>query len=146
MKRASAQSRVLGTTGLAGVRESVSHARTEVRRWLGESHPAVDDAVLATSELVTNAIIHSGCGADGYIGLTVIEQDGAIRIEVNDPGSTVSAPEVRKDPDAESGRGLLIVRELSHDWGSCDDGPGLGRTVWCAIRFTPSSASGSLSP
>ncbi|MEU9887580.1 ATP-binding protein [Sphaerisporangium sp. NPDC051011] len=146
MKRASAQPRVLGTTGLAGVRESVPHARTEVRRWLGDSHPAVDDVVLATSELVTNAIIHTGCGADDYIGLTVTEQDGAIRIEVNDPGSSVSEPEVRKDPDAESGRGLLIVRELSHDWGSCDDGPGIGRTVWCAIRFTPTNGSGPLMP
>ncbi|MEV6982964.1 ATP-binding protein [Sphaerisporangium sp. NPDC051017] len=146
MKRANADPRVLGRTSLASVPESVSLARREVRRWLGSAHPAADDVVLAATELITNAIIHAGCGADDYIGLTVTEQDGAIRIEVNDPGSSVSEPEVRKDPDAESGRGLLIVRELSHDWGSCDDGPGLGRTVWCAIRFTPPNGSGPLMP
>lgn len=56
MKAPSTEPKVLGRTGLPGVHESVSRARSEVRGWLGDAHPAVDDVVLAASELVTNAI------------------------------------------------------------------------------------------
>ncbi|WP_248961079.1 ATP-binding protein [Sphaerisporangium perillae] len=137
MEPANAEPKVLGSATLPGVRESVPCARYQVRQWLGSGHPAIDDVVLATSELVTNAITHSGCGRDDFIGITLAELDGVLFIEVNDPGSLVSEPEVRKDPDAENGRGLLIVRELSQEWGTRDHGPGLGRSVWCAIQIAP---------
>lgn len=134
MKTANSDPELLGRAALAGVRESVALARAEVRRWLGGDHPAVDDVVLAASELVTNAIVHSGCGKGDFIGLTVTKGDGVVRVEVNDPGSPDSEPEVRKDGDAEGGRGLLIVREISIGWGMRALGPGRGRTVWCVLR------------
>ncbi|MEV6149710.1 ATP-binding protein [Nonomuraea sp. NPDC052129] len=139
MKAASAEPRVIGSIQLVGIRESVSHARSEVRRWLGDDHPAVDDAVLVASELVTNALRHSDAKPYDFIGLTVTATDEMVYVEVRDPGSAFSGPHIRQEPEAEDGRGLLIVREISQDWGTREHGRGLGRTVWCAIRAVPSS-------
>ncbi|MET8138768.1 ATP-binding protein [Sphaerisporangium sp. NPDC005288] len=141
MEPANPRPNVLGSAALPGVRESVPLARRQVRQWLDAGHPAADDVVLAVSELVTNAITHAGCGRDDFIALTLVEDDGAIHVEVNDPGATHCAPVVRDDPDAEHGRGLLIIRELAEEWGTHASGPGLGRTVWCSIRFAPSLVS-----
>ncbi|MGW0068308.1 ATP-binding protein [Streptosporangium sandarakinum] len=137
MKAPSAEPKVLGRTGLPGVRDSVSRARSEVRRWLGDDHPAIDDVVLAASELVTNAIRHSDAGPSDFIGLTLSATEEAVYVEVNDPGSLLSGPHVRKESYAEDGRGLLIIREISLEWGTRELGHGLGRTVWCAIRAVP---------
>lgn len=143
MKTASAAPRIIGSIQLVGIRESVAHARSEVRRWLGNDHPAVDDAVLATSELVTNAFRHSDARPYDFIGLTVTEAEEMIHVEVRDPGSAFSGPYVRQEPEAEDGRGLLIVREISQGWGIREHGRGLGRTVWCAIRAAPPSPDSS---
>jgi hypothetical protein len=43
----------------------------------------------------------------------------------------LAAPEV----EAESGRGLLLVRELSRAWGVLPRVP--GKTVWAEIARTP---------
>ncbi|MBT2229473.1 ATP-binding protein [Nonomuraea sp. NEAU-A123] len=126
-----------------GIRESVSHARSEVRRWLGGHHPCVDDAVLAASELVTNALRHSAARPYDFISLTVTTTEDMVYVEVRDPGSAFSGPHIRQEPEAEDGRGLLIVREISQDWGTREHGRGLGRTVWCAIRAVPSSLDSS---
>ncbi|MEU4235662.1 ATP-binding protein [Nonomuraea sp. NPDC026600] len=139
MKAASAEPRVIGSIHLVGIRESVAHARSEVRRWLGDDHPSVDDAVLAASELVTNALRHSAARPYDFVGLTVTATEGMVYVEVRDPGSAFSAPYIRQESEAGDGRGLLIVREISQDWGTREHGRGLGRTVWCAIRAVPCS-------
>ncbi|MEU6712451.1 ATP-binding protein [Nonomuraea sp. NPDC046802] len=139
MKTAGSEPRVIGSIQLAGIRESVSHARSEVRRWLGDDHPCADDAVLAASELVTNALRHSDARPYDLIGLTVTATEGMVYVEVRDPGSVISAPHIRQEPGAVDGRGLLIIREISQDWGTREHGRGLGRTVWCAIKAVPSS-------
>lgn len=135
--------RVLGEIGLAGARTSVSLARSEARRWLGDAHPAIDDVVLAVSELVTNAITHSDVRPGDLIRLTVTEARGFVGVEVTDPGSAFSGPHVRGEPNAEDGRGLLLVREISLAWGVRERGCGLGRTVWCAIGTAPPSTDPS---
>ncbi|WP_433375665.1 ATP-binding protein [Streptosporangium sp. CA-115845] len=137
MKATTPEPRILGSVDLPSVRESVSRARSEVREWLGVDHPMVDDIVLATSELVTNSIKHSDSSAGDFIGLTLSATMEIVYVEVNDPGSIFLGPHVRKEPDAEDGRGLLIVGEISLEWGTREHGRGLGRTVWCAIRATP---------
>ncbi|MEU8251109.1 ATP-binding protein [Nonomuraea sp. NPDC048916] len=145
MKATSAEPRIIGSIQLAGIRESVSYARSEVRRWLGGDHPAVDDAVLAVSELVTNALRHSDARPCDLIGLTVTATEGVVCVEVRDPGSAFCGPRLRWEPEAEDGRGLLIVREISQDWGIREHGRGRGRTVWCAIRAVPLPLAGPLS-
>ncbi|MEU6525527.1 ATP-binding protein [Streptomyces sp. NPDC046924] len=91
----------------------------------------VDDATLIVSELVTNAIQHSG-GTQITFNLTV--DGGFLRISVHDemPGR----PVVRNtDDDAERGRGLFLVQCLTaaHDgtWGTSDD----GATTWCHLAL-----------
>ncbi|MEV7007834.1 ATP-binding protein [Streptosporangium sp. NPDC051022] len=144
MKSVGVEPRVLGEVGLAGVRESVSRARAEVRGWLGEAHPAIDDVVLAVSELVTNAIVHSDVKPGDSIRLTVTEGEEFVGVEVADPGSVFSGPHVRKEENAEDGRGLLIVREISLAWGVRERCCGPGRTVWCAIAIPPPPADPSV--
>ncbi|MEO3884090.1 ATP-binding protein [Nonomuraea sp. B5E05] len=146
MQAASAEPKVIGSIHLAGIRESVPRARAEVRRWLGDDHPVVDEAVLAVSELMTNALRHSNAKPYTLIGLTVAAVGGTVYVGVRDPGSTFSAPHIRQGPEAEDGRGLLIINEIAHDWGVREHGYGLGRTVWCAIRAVPPLAASAPAP
>ena len=80
-------------------------------------HGLVDDAVLLTSELVTNAVVHAGTA----VQVTCRLADGAVEVVVCDghPGRPV--PEV---PDPEpivtectGGRGLLLPAALASAWG-----------------------------
>lgn len=95
----------------------------------------MDDAALAASELVTNAIMHSGCQAGDVIGFTLVVMDAFVRVEVRDPGASLTGPRLRSEPDEEDGRGLLIVQAIAAAWGVSryDDRPGC--TVWCALRI-----------
>lgn len=87
-----------------------------------------EDAVEVVSELVTNALLHGKtCDA---IDVRCYEDDGALWFEVDDRSSTV--PTMRTtDADltaSEQGRGLLLVDELTTDWGwRCTAS---GKTVW----------------
>ncbi|MFE7560622.1 ATP-binding protein [Kitasatospora sp. NPDC057500] len=73
-----------------------------------------DTAELLTSELVTNALVHTGQGA---VFDAVLTGDQRLRIEVQD--GTARLPGRRRDPDtcATSGRGLLLVEALADSWG-----------------------------
>ncbi|TDB85143.1 hypothetical protein E1264_22150 [Actinomadura sp. KC216] len=82
---------------------------------------------LVVTELVTNSYKHVGVGRivvrvfpDGCEPLTVIE--------VEDEGTVL--PTIRdEDGDAESGRGLLLVAQMAHDWGARRLGEE-GKLVW----------------
>lgn len=102
-----------------------------VRDFVGElvdGCPLADDVVLLSSELATNAVLHSASGADGTFCLSVLAESGLIRVEVHDLGSTTT-PTVRRpcQPD-ESGAGLSIVEMIADRWGS--HGGQCGRVVW----------------
>ncbi|MEV7024409.1 ATP-binding protein [Kitasatospora sp. NPDC093558] len=74
-----------------------------------------DTAELLSSELVTNALLHTGKGA---VFDAVLGTDHRLRIEVQDGATRL--PGRRRDPDAEyatSGRGLLLVEALADAWG-----------------------------
>ena len=103
-------------------------------------------AVLIVSELVTNAIVHSGSEA---VSCVLRLGSGLLRIEVTDQGVGVAEPAVRKPADDDvSGRGLLLVSAVSEAWGVSPALPG-GRTVWATVRAVlaprtrPRSRSGS---
>ncbi|MFC9916307.1 ATP-binding protein [Streptomyces sp. NPDC127197] len=89
----------------------------------------VDDATLIVSELVTNAIVHSGTTS---VTLTVRLLDGVLRISVTDGVPGTPAPS-QPDADAEGGRGLQLIEYLvsEHDgrWGVAEQ----GATVWCTL-------------
>lgn len=89
------------------------------------------DAMLVASELVTNAVLHSGCGDEHVLHVTATLADDTMRICVEDPGlmqGTASVLEVSELSD--SGIGLLIVDQLVARWGAERDG---GYRVWAEL-------------
>ena len=70
-----------------GRHDQVRCARDFVRRVVGPNCSMLDEAVLLTSELCTNALQHSGSGAGGTFEVTVLRGPGCARIEVRDEGS-----------------------------------------------------------
>ena len=120
---------VLGTLTIPGRPEHVREARTFVAKALGDLHPGLEDVVLLTSELVTNAVMHSASDcARGTITVQISESTGGVRVEVADAGSDLSAPAVRGDVYASDGHGLFLVQTLSDQWGYLRDDN--GTTVW----------------
>ncbi|MET8680527.1 SpoIIE family protein phosphatase [Streptomyces sp. NPDC004647] len=102
------------------VGRSVATARAFVRDTLqGWGLPdIVDDAVVLTSELVTNAVVHAGTAAD----VLCLRTDSGIRIEVGDRYPERDLPLQNSGrqlahPDREGGRGLLLCGALASGWG-----------------------------
>ncbi|MFF6999608.1 SpoIIE family protein phosphatase [Streptomyces sp. NPDC008313] len=102
------------------VGRSVATARSFVRDTLQGWGCAdiVDDAVVLTSELVTNAVVHAGTAAD----VTCLRTDYGVRIEVADryPEREVPLQGASVDmgsPDREGGRGLQLCAALARRWG-----------------------------
>ena len=124
----------IGEAEFPGSAESVGEARAFVRRMLaGRPGPVVDDVVLLTSELFTNAVRHSDSGrrVGGVVRLALFEPgDGVLRVEVADAGSAGGEPRPWMDADeeSESGRGLFLVDLLAGKWGTHVRGG--GRVVW----------------
>ena len=106
---------------------SVSDARQFVRERLALHGVAetAETALLLTSELVTNAIVHAAGGAR----LCITLEGGSVRVTVQDPSDAL--PHHREAAaGAMNGRGLTLVARLSQRWGVDDLGPGRGKTVW----------------
>ncbi|MFD7505418.1 ATP-binding protein [Streptomyces sp. NPDC059850] len=91
--------------------------------------PMTDDVLVIVSELVTNAILHSGTRE---ITLTLTLRKGLLRIKVHDGMEGWAQPK-QANSNAESGRGLEMVERLVEEyggaWGISDD----RATVWCDL-------------
>ncbi|MFD8152900.1 SpoIIE family protein phosphatase [Streptomyces sp. NPDC059720] len=125
------------------VGRSVASARSFVRDTLQGWGFAdiVDDAVVLTSELVTNAVVHAGTSADV---LCLRSEEGA-RIEVADryperevplQGTAVNMG----SPDREGGRGLQLCAALAGRWGV--EYTPTHKTVWFQLDL-PARAVGT---
>jgi anti-sigma regulatory factor (Ser/Thr protein kinase) len=120
---------VLGSLTIPGRPQHVREARAFIAKALGDLHPARDTAVLLTSELVTNAVMHSSSRCvGGSVSILIMESAGGMRIEVADEGSELSSPVVRGDVYASDGHGLFLVQTLADQWGYLRDDN--GTTVW----------------
>jgi len=106
--------------------KAASAARDHVRRSVGAwnamaavarasiSDDATETAILLTSELVTNALVHGESPVTVAVSWS-IEQ---IRVEVHDRSRYLPAPwPANIAVDDEAGRGLLLVDTLATDWG-----------------------------
>ncbi|WP_079064124.1 ATP-binding protein [Streptomyces sp. NRRL F-4489] len=110
-------------------RKAVGEVRRELRelldRWAPPDGRAPADpevAVLLTSELVTNALLHTEGGA-----VVTARVTDRLRVEVRD--FAARRPEPRAPSAAgTSGRGLMLVRALADDWGIRPEGN--GKCVW----------------
>lgn len=89
-----------------------------------------DDVGFIVSELVTNAILHSGTTT---VSLTMAVQDGDLYLSVADGIPGVPSPVQAAGTDAESGRGLALVdalvKENGGTWGTND----IGAMTWCRL-------------
>ncbi|WP_433368317.1 ATP-binding protein [Streptosporangium sp. CA-115845] len=101
--------------------EAASRAREEVRKWLGESHPAYENARLAVSELVTNAVQHArhgvaGRGVTGHVAGRGVTGDGiAGQAQISAAGASNSgAANVRAANDRVANNDPLILRLMSY--------------------------------
>ncbi|SFW49980.1 ATP-binding protein [Amycolatopsis australiensis] len=108
-----------------------ARARHEVRSVLlgfGLLETQLDDVLLATSELVTNAFEHG----DRPQRLELAYADGLLTLRVHDTSSRL--PELRAPAPAQArSRGLVLVQALSEDWGF-ERRPG-GKVVWAVFRI-----------
>lgn len=96
---------------------SVTEARLLARQTLLEwgAPDMVDSAALLVSELVTNAVVHTGT----EVRLDLRLDSGGLRIVVEDrhPGRELSLAAPLPRDDSENGRGLLITAALASSWG-----------------------------
>ncbi len=85
----------------------------------------VDDALLLTSEIVTNATaVGGGCQLSAWY----LPANGALRVEVHDHSSIVPSLPERRSPTEITGRGLRIVDGIANRWGVDRDAD--GKSVW----------------
>jgi anti-sigma regulatory factor (Ser/Thr protein kinase) len=113
--------------------EQVSQAREFVASVLA-GRPEADEAGLVTSELCTNAVVHSASGGpDGMFAVTVRRDADRCRISVQDMGSA-HPPAMRLADDGEPlefGRGLVLVAAVTKEWGATRNR--LGWLVWAEL-------------
>ncbi|MFD8523356.1 ATP-binding protein [Streptomyces capillispiralis] len=112
--------------------ESAATARRLVqvvilRHW-GLTAGTTEDAVLLVSELVGNAVRHTGARV---FGLRMRQRRGWIRVEVRDPSRGLPCLMPVQEMDV-SGRGLFLVDELADRWGV--DLLPRGKTTWFEMR------------
>ncbi|MEU9477510.1 ATP-binding protein [Streptomyces sp. NPDC048191] len=114
--------RRLGRADLRAVPEARREVRELLRHWGKPGRSEI--AELLTSELVTNALVHT----DDDAVLTAVVEPGGLRVEVRD--FVARRPETR-GPDSDEdthGRGLLLVQSLADSWGVRPHG--VGKSVW----------------
>ncbi|GHE42592.1 ATP-binding protein [Streptomyces capitiformicae] len=103
-------------------------AQVVVLRHWGLSPKLAEDTVLLVSELVGNAVRHTGARV---FGLRMKRRRGWIRVEVRDPSRGLPCLIPVQEMDI-SGRGLFLVDKLSDRWGV--DLLPRGKTTWFEMR------------
>ncbi len=114
--------------------EAIAHARDIVRRAALDMDPqVVEDAVLLTSEIVTNAVCHGG----SRLHLEVERESDHLTVSVGDDGDPFAPGNAPPPPpEVSSGRGLRMVERVAGAWGVRDEENGPGKTVWFRLDDT----------
>ncbi|MFD0275852.1 ATP-binding protein [Kitasatospora sp. NPDC127111] len=108
-----------------------SGAREELRAVLssaGWPPDLISDAELALHELFVNAWKHGGNPAPTVV--LVLLADRTVRVSVADDSPLLPEPRLSADPYELSGRGLHLVRSLTHRFGAAPRKRGKGKLVW----------------
>ncbi|GAA3096429.1 ATP-binding protein [Streptosporangium carneum] len=117
----------------AGVPEQVPAARAWTLKCLPAGCPRTADVALVTSELITNAVLHSLSGAPGGAFTVRVEVTAAaVEVSVIDQGPR-PVP-VRREAGA-SGWGLADIVARLADAYEATTGPA-GRTAWCRLDWS----------
>ncbi|HWE08170.1 MAG TPA: ATP-binding protein [Solirubrobacteraceae bacterium] len=92
---------------------------------------AAAQVTLIASELVTNAVVHSGCREDHVLAVRAAVSRNRIMISVHDPGLSDEGARPRFGSEGTTGGwGLRIVDELSARWGAQRQD---GYRVWAEV-------------
>ena len=109
---------ILGSLTLPGRPEHVSAARRFVAREIGDDHPRADAALLLTSELATNAVVHSRSRLPGgTVTVAVARNASSVLVTVTDDGAEAGHPVLAPCQEGEHGNGLLLVESMAECWG-----------------------------
>ncbi|MFG1779273.1 SpoIIE family protein phosphatase [Micromonospora sp. NPDC049051] len=113
-------------------------APSRVRHWMTGQltewrvpESIIGAAVLCTSELTTNALLHAGTAARVEIDLS----PERLLVSVADSGTRGTVTRAQTDTLSSRGRGLGLIEELSDAWGT--DPTVRGSTVWFEILIPP---------
>jgi anti-sigma regulatory factor (Ser/Thr protein kinase) len=112
-----------------GLEDQPGRVRQELADVLRE-HPDLVDILLVTSELCTNALLHTRSGYQGGtfgVEVTAIGEE-SLMVAVTDEGASTGPRLLTPVPTETHFRGLQVVKGLSLDYGV--DGDAQGRTVW----------------
>jgi hypothetical protein len=90
-----------------------------------------EDVLLLVTELVNNAVRDGGGGPERSLRVDLRLQPRQVRVEVLDPGMTVSP--VGAHPRGKPGRWRFLVEQFADRWGVSRAGP--GTCVWFEIEF-----------
>jgi anti-sigma regulatory factor (Ser/Thr protein kinase) len=105
------QWRIPLNAGPAAAAEARKQIRAAIWAWDVSVDPS--DAILLTSELVTNAIRHE---PGGTIMISVTCSHGELRVDVHDTSRDLPVV-IEAAADSENGRGLMLVATLATEWG-----------------------------
>lgn len=128
---------------LSGTPRGARLARTlavqHVAEWCGGPYDteAVRAVALVTAELASNAITHGRLPGRDF-RLTLRLRTRSVRIEVTDtrPERLPPVPPAGpRCPEADSGRGLLLVEAYADRWG-CSALDAWTKTVWAEVRLS----------
>ncbi|WP_189855810.1 ATP-binding protein [Streptomyces poonensis] len=106
---------------------------------IGADEPLAETLILLVSELVTNAVVHTGCPAVLRLLLQEPpgEAAGTVRLEVADACARPPVPRCAEGDDT-NGRGLSLVEVLADRWGWSAEG--VGKRIWCELdRCAPAA-------
>ncbi len=113
----------------------VRNARREIRAMLFDWNDPdqVDSATLLLSEVVTNVLVHTE--GDALLSVEVAGRPGGRRLRVEVADRSDDMPHLRHPGEwASSGRGLVLMDELSDAWGV--EPRGHGKSIWFELRET----------
>jgi anti-sigma regulatory factor (Ser/Thr protein kinase) len=108
------------------------------RRWarsrlagsgIGADEPVAETLILLISELVTNAVVHTGCPAVLRMLFPAAPAE-PVRVEVADRSQAPPAPR-HAERDETGGRGLELVDGLADRWGWRPEAG--GKQIWCEV-------------
>ena len=92
-----------------------------------------DDVVLVASELIGNALVHTGISAHADLAVSWEVDVDAVTVAVRD--NSPRLPQRRATGETEiSGRGLTIVAAIADEWGVRRSGQ--GKQVWARVPVT----------
>ncbi|MFJ9038112.1 ATP-binding protein [Streptomyces sp. NPDC102406] len=117
--------RMLGKADLKAVPETRRALRELLSHWGRPGRSEI--AELLTSELVTNALVHTDRDAE----VTATVGPRGLRVEVRDDAERKPKLRVPIADDGTNGRGLVLVQSLADAWGVVMLGAGgAGKVVW----------------